>query len=204
MECTLNGAPSQKLNHFVIALQFITIIWMLVECAVSLLSAKAAHSPALLAFGADSFVELFSATVVLLQFVPFVKLGRKKAARSAGFLLFGLAGIVATTAVGALVKRVQSHTSHAGMIITAAALLMMPTLAWAKRRAAQRMRDRALAADAVQSATCAYLAAIALTGLAINAAFRLPWVDSVAALLILPILVIEGRKALKGESCGCQ
>jgi hypothetical protein len=62
---------------------------------------------------------------------------------------------------------------------------------------------RALAADAVQSATCAYLAALTLAGLAINAIWHIHWVDSAAALLALPILVIEGRRALRGESCGC-
>jgi divalent metal cation (Fe/Co/Zn/Cd) transporter len=79
----------------------------------------------------------------------------------------------------------------------------MPMLAWAKRKAAQRTNNRALAADAVQSATCAYLAAITLIGLAINAIWHIHWVDSAAALLALPILIVEGRRALRGESCGC-
>jgi hypothetical protein len=33
--------------------------------------------------------------------------------------------------------------------------------------------------------------------------FHLRWVDSVSALAVLPILVIEGRRAMRGESCGC-
>jgi hypothetical protein len=41
--------------------QVFTIAWMLVEAAVSLLSAWRARSPALLAFGGDSAVELVSA-----------------------------------------------------------------------------------------------------------------------------------------------
>jgi len=55
----------------------------------------------------------------------------------------------------------------------------------------------------VQSATFAYLAAVTLAGLAINAIWHIHWVDSAAALLALPILVIEGRRALRSESCGC-
>src|SRR5436190_2048335 len=50
--------------------QGITLIWMLVECGLSLYAAAAARSPALLAFGSDSFVELLSAGVVLLRFLP--------------------------------------------------------------------------------------------------------------------------------------
>jgi hypothetical protein len=56
----------------------------------------------------------------------------------------------------------------------------MPILAWAKRRTARLRNNRALAVDAVQSATCAYLAAVTLGGLAINAIWHIHWVDSVA------------------------
>ena len=57
--------------------------------------AISAHSPALLAFGADSFVELLSATVVLLAIVPSFPLARDRSARLTGILLFVLAGVVA-------------------------------------------------------------------------------------------------------------
>ncbi len=56
------------------------------------------------------------------------------------------------------------------MLVTIAALIVMPILATLKRREARRTHNVALAADAVQSATCAYLALVTLTGLAANAA----------------------------------
>jgi hypothetical protein len=71
-------------------LQGITLIWMLVECGLSLYAAAAARSPAMLAFGSDSFVELLSAGVVLLQFLPQVSISQRNAARVAGALLFAL------------------------------------------------------------------------------------------------------------------
>jgi len=202
-----NGAtacsPPPQGARTVVWLQSITLIWMLVECAVSLYGAISAHSPALLAFGADSFVELLSATVVLLAISPSGAFTRDRAARFAGILLFVLAGVVALVAVLALVYGATPETSCSGIAITLAALVIMPALAWAKRRTARLTNNRALAADAVQSATCAYLAAITLAGLAINALWHIHWVDSAAALLALPILIIEGRRALRGESCGC-
>jgi divalent metal cation (Fe/Co/Zn/Cd) transporter len=176
---------------------------MLIECGVSVYGAISAHSPALLAFGADSFVELLSATVVLLAIVPTFPLGRDRAARLTGILLFVLAGVVALVTFLAFVSGVTAETSYSGIVITLAALVVMPVLAWAKRKTARLTNNRALAADAVQSATCAYLAAVTLAGLAINAIWHIHWVDSAAALLALPILVIEGRRALRGESCGC-
>jgi divalent metal cation (Fe/Co/Zn/Cd) transporter len=184
-------------------LQGITLAWMLIECGVSFYGAISAHSPALLAFGADSFVELLSATVVLLAIVPSFPLTKDRAARLAGILLFVLAGVVAVVTLLAFESGVTPETSCSGIVITLAALVVMPILAWAKRRTARLTNNRALAADGVQSATCAYLAALTLAGLAINAIWHLHWVDSAAALLALPILFIEGRRALRGESCGC-
>ena len=79
----------------------------------------------------------------------------------------------------------------------------MPVLAWVKRKTAKRTNNRALAADAVQSATCFYLTAITLAGLLIKAAWHIHWMDSIAALAALPLLMVEGRRALRGEACGC-
>jgi divalent metal cation (Fe/Co/Zn/Cd) transporter len=199
-------APARP-SKTVLWLQGITLAWMLVECGVSLYAAKMAHSPALLAFGSDSFVELLSASLVLAQFIPGVAvgvaIGERRTSRLAGALLFLLALIVAATAVASLALRVKPETSVAGMAITVAALIAMPGLAWLKRREARRSGNIALAADAVQSATCAYLALVTLVGLAVNAVFHIAWMDSLAALVAVPILIKEGRSAWRGQNCGC-
>ena len=49
-------------------IQTVTIVWMTLEAAVSLAAAWMARSPALLAFGGDSAIELLSAIVVLWRF----------------------------------------------------------------------------------------------------------------------------------------
>jgi divalent metal cation (Fe/Co/Zn/Cd) transporter len=95
------------------------------------------------------------------------------------------------------------ETSRLGIAITLLALIVMPVLAWMKRREARRMNNRALAADATQSATCAYLAGVTLAGLVIFAVWQIWWVDTVAALAAVPILIAEGRRAWRGEGCGC-
>jgi divalent metal cation (Fe/Co/Zn/Cd) transporter len=155
------------------------------------------------AFGSDSFVELLSAGVVLLQFLPHLCVSEGIAARVAGALLFALALIVSIMAVGSLSLHLRPEASRLGIGITMAALVVMPILAKLKRREARRSNNAALAADAVQSATCAYLAAIALAGLAINALFHIAWFDSVAALVAVPLLLKEGRSAWQGKPCGC-
>ena len=184
-------------------LQLVTIAWMIIECAVSLVEAKSARSPSLLAFGSDSLVELLSATVVLLQVQSRFLLKRSSASRIAGVLLFVLAGIVTFISIFGLTYGLKPKTSLVGMGIAAAALIVMPVLAWRKRRLARLRNDRALAADAVQSATCAYLAGLTLIGLAANAWLHFRWIDPVAGLIAVPILIIEGREAMRGETCGC-
>ena len=84
-----------------------------------------------------------------------------------------------------------------------AALVVMPLLAWQKRSLARRTANNALAADAVQSATCAYLALITLAGVGLNAWFHIAWTDSAAALAAIPILIVEARRAMRGQSCDC-
>jgi divalent metal cation (Fe/Co/Zn/Cd) transporter len=195
--------PGGHLSRTVLRLQAITLAWMLVECGVSLYAAATAHSPVMLAFGSDSLIELLSAVVVLLQWVPGMPLSERSAARAAGVLLFVLAFAVAAVAIASLLLRVRPETSFAGIGITLAALIAMPVLASFKRHEARRSRNTALAADAVQSATCAYLALIALAGLAINAEFHIAWFDSFAALAAVPLLIKEGRSAWQRRTCRC-
>ena len=58
-----------------------------------------------------------------------------------------------------------------------------------------------LKADAAESALCAYMAWIALGGLAVNAIWSKSWADPVAALTLLPLIVREGWEARKGKPC---
>ena len=155
------------------------------------------------AFGSDSLVELLSAGVVLLQFLTPVSISERKAGRVASILLFALASIVCAIAIVSLLLRQSPETSRIGIGITAAALIVMPVLAWMKRREAKRRGNSALAADAVQSAMCAYLALIVLLGLAIKASLHIAWFDSLAALIAVPLLLKEGFAAWQGKICGC-
>lgn len=196
-------ARPSKPTTTVLWLQSVTLAWMLVELGVSVFAAVTARSPAMMAFGSDSLVELLSAVVVLLQWIPKMPISERKAHRAAAVLLFVLAIVVGLIALASLVFRLQPRISRSGIGITIAAVIAMPILASLKRREARLSKNAALAADAVQSATCAYIALITLAGLAMNAAFHVPWFDSLAALVAVPILIREGRFAWQGRGCGC-
>ena len=127
----------------------------------------------------------------------------RRAARVAGALLFALAAFVAITSVASLLGYNEPKPTFLGIAILIAAAVVMPWLANEKRRLSGATGSAALRADAAQSALCAYLSLIALAGLAINAIWHARWADPVAALLVVPLIVWEGREAMRGRACGC-
>ena len=90
-----------------------------------------------------------------------------------------------------------------GIAILIAAAVFMPLLASEKRRLSALTGSTALRADAAESALCGYLSLIALAGLVVNAVWHVTWADSAVALAIVPIVIWEGREALRGKPCGC-
>jgi len=185
--------------------QVLTIAWMTVETVVSLFASWRARSPALLAFGGDSAIELFSAVVVLWRFRAAAAHEdvERRAARVAGALLFALAVYVAVSSALSLLGYSEPRPAPAGIAILVAALVIMPWLAKEKRRLSAVTGSAVLRADAAQSALCAYLSLIALVGLAVNAIWHMAWADPFAALLIIPLVLREGWQALRGRPCGC-
>jgi len=185
--------------------QAITIAWMSVEATVSLFSAGRAHSPAMLAFGGDSAVELLSAAVVLWRFRTGNEheWAERLATRIAGALLFALAALVALTSALSLLGYNEPRPTLIGIAVLVVAAAGMPWLAREKRKLSAVTGSAALRADATQSALCAYLSVIALAGLVLNAVLRFRWADPVAALVILPLVIWEGREAIRGKPCAC-
>ena len=176
---------------------------MSVEAAASLSAAWIASSPALLAFGGDSTIELLSAVVVLRRFRGHDGQGRdeRRASRIAGALLCVLAVYVVAVSALTLLGYTEPKPTYLGIVILLAAAVGMPFLAKEKRTLSAATGSAALRADAAESALCAYLSIIALIGLASNAIWRAAWADAVAALLITPLIVWEGVDSIRGEPC---
>lgn len=188
-------------NDRVIRLQWLTLTWMTIEFAVAVATGIRAHSLVLLAFGGDSAVELFSAAVVLRRFYV-GKHAERNAARIAAILLYALAGFICVeSALSLSGKRVDAEPSYFGIALLIAAAIIMSWLGRRKRELSTQTCSKALRADAVQSSVCAYMSWIALAGLVLNAFFHLPWIDSAAALALVPLILYEANKARKGEDC---
>jgi divalent metal cation (Fe/Co/Zn/Cd) transporter len=202
MSAEENATPPEVLRR-VLRIQTVTLLWMSVEAGVSLGAAWMARSPALLAFGGDSAVELLSAAVVFRRFYAPTQPehAEERAERIAGGLLFVLAAFVVTTSVLTLLGHIEARPSFIGIAVLGLAAMIMPWLAAQKRQLSIRTGSAALRADAAESAVCGYLALIALAGLAVNAVWRLGWADPVAALALLPLILREGWEAWKGRPC---
>lgn len=186
-------------------IQVITIAWMSFEAGGSLFAAWMARSPALLAFGGDSAVELFSAAVVLWRFRSHVVPGHaeKNASRVAGGLLFVVAGYVAAVSIMSFMGHDAPRPTYLGIAILIAAAVVMPWLAQEKRKLSTTTGSATLRADAAQSSLCGYLSLVALIGLVLNAVWHISWADPAAALAITPLILWEGKEAIRGKACGC-
>jgi divalent metal cation (Fe/Co/Zn/Cd) transporter len=184
-------------------LEYLTLGWNITEAAIAIAAGLLAGSIALIGFGADSVIESLSSIVLLwrLQSHEADERRERVALRLVGLCFVVLAAYVAFDAAQALIRREAPDASLVGIALASVSVIVMPLLARAKRRVAARLASAALAADSRQTNLCAYLSAILLGGLALNAAFGWWWADPVAALIMVPIIIREGLLALRGEAC---
>lgn len=189
-------------------LEGFTVAWMTVEAGVAIGSGYRAHSLSLTAFGVDSLIELASAGVLVWRLSAELRHGRGFsgtaegiAGRAAGGLLFALALCVAMGAAWGLWSRRGEAFSWAGMGVTALAIPVMYGLARRKLAVAERLGSRALRADAVEAIACGWLSFVVMIGLAAQRVMAFWWIDSVASLAILWLLVKEGSEAWQGVDC---
>ena len=195
-------------------LTYITLGWMTIEGGAALLLGWSAKSLLLEAFGIDSIIELFSAGVLLWRLrieasgradetrVEAVEL---RASRLVGYTLYLLVGyVVFNSAYGIFVahRMTDTHESAWGILIGLVAKIGMPILAGYKLKVAARLNSSALRADAIEAIVCSYLSIVLMVGLAATRILGWWWLDSVAALALIPFLIKEAQAAMSGK-CGC-
>lgn len=200
-----------KLIARALRLEYLTVGWNLVEGAVAVAAALAAGSVALLGFGADSFVESTSGSILIWRLLAerrvtdrqrIEKLDRR-AHKLVGASLFVLAAWIAFDAVKALVASERPEPTAVGIAVTSISIVVMMWLARAKRRTAFALGSRALEADSFQTTACWWLSIVTLAGIGLNQLLGWWWADPVAALGMTFFLVKEGREAWTGDEDTC-
>lgn len=186
-------------------LEYFTLGWNVIEAAVAITAGVLAGSIALIGFGSDSVIESLSGLVLLwrLQSHEADEKRERIALRLVGGCFLILAVYVGFEAVHSLIEREPPDASIVGIALATLSVIIMPILARAKRRVAVKLNSASLAADSRQTDLCAWLSAILLGGLGLNALFGWWWADPVAALVMVPIILREGIQALRGEECEC-
>ena len=185
-------------------LEYFTVVYNSLEGLIAIVSGAAAGSVALVGFGLDSLVEVTSGAALLWRLKRDAR-AREHAERLSlhivGWCFLALAAYVAYDSLSSLIRREAPERSLPGIILAAVSLVVMPLLARAKRRVAQRISSAALSADARQTDFCTYLSAILLAGLLLNALLGWWWADPLAGLVMTPLIATEGIGALSGKTC---
>jgi divalent metal cation (Fe/Co/Zn/Cd) transporter len=193
--------------HRALRLEYLTVALALAEALIALLSGLQARSVVLIAFGADSVIEMLSALVVLAQLTELANArggggrGEHRSHRLLAVLFFALALYVTVSALWALIHSHHAHENALGIGIALASCVAMPILALAKRRNARDLAReglnplaRLMAADAAETALCAVLAVSTLIGVALAAAHWW-WADPGASLVVVYFALREGYEA---------
>ena len=194
---TVSPSELTRLRRRGFALEYATMAWMVAEAAVAITAGVLASSIVLIGFGLDSVIEFFAAMIVIWQLRGEIAGQQRetRAVRLIGLTFFALAAYLAAESIHDLLTRARPGESIAGLAVSAAALVVMPVLAVAKRRTGQAMGNRTLVAESAESFFCAYTSAAALAGVGLNTALGWWWADPAAALIIAALAVKEGLEA---------
>ena len=187
-------------------LEYFAIVWNALEGLVAVVAGAIAGSISLVGFGIDSFIEVTSGSVLLWRMsvdaeVQRRELNERRALRIVGVCFLLLAAYITYESVLDLWSRRAPEHSIPGIVLACVSLVVMPLLSRAKRKVGRALGSAAMHADAKQTEFCTYLSAILLAGLLLNALFALWWADSVAALIMVPIIAKDGIEGLQGKAC---
>ena len=201
---TLSPAHRRQLGRRAQWLAGASVSYNLIEAVVAITAGAVAGSVALVGFGLDSLVEVFSGLVILWQFRRDVPEARERQAlRLIALSFFGLAIYVTVDSARTLVGSGEPKTSAVGIAMASASLVIMPFLSWAQRRTGRALGSGSVVADSKQTLLCTYLSAVLLAGLLLNAILGWAWADPLAGLVIAAAAVKEGLGAWRYETCGC-
>jgi divalent metal cation (Fe/Co/Zn/Cd) transporter len=179
-----------------------TIGYNLIEAVVAIAAGTVASSGALIAFGLDSTIEVFSAAAVAWQFTRRDPERWEKGTLGAiAIAFFALAAYVTVTSSIALFARAEVEHSSLGIAIAALSVIVMPFLSFAERRAGRELGSASAVADSKQTLICTYLSAAVLVGLLLNSLLGWWWADAIAGLVIAGFAVREGLEAWRGDAC---
>ncbi len=212
--------PGKRQNEAVLLriakfLLLVTILYNFVEGVVALWAGISAGSIALIAFGADSYIEVAAASVVIwrlgIEDSEYAEVVEQRVVRFIGWTFLVLSAAIVFQSAWALFQRSGAEESLLGIGLAIASVTFMPVVAIWKLRIAARGNLQSIASEAKETVACSTLSLTLLIGLIANAALGWWWLDAVTALLLVPWLLREGLEGIRGEEdedelrlCSCR
>ena len=182
-----------------------TILYNIVEGVVALWSGIAAGSIALVAFGADSYIEVAAASLVLwrlgIKDDEFAEVVEQRIVRFIGWTFLVLSAAIVFRSAWALVERSSAEESLVGIGLAIVSVTFMPLVAIWKLQIAAKGNMQSIAIEAKETIACSLLSLTLLIGLVANATLGWWWLDATTALLLVPWLLREGLEGIRGEEC---
>lgn len=178
-----------------------SVAWASLAGGSSLVAGVASSSVALVAFGANSLLDATASGVLVWRFRHERSGGdahsvERRAGIAVGLVMAGVGLYLAARAISALIDHSAPESSLVGLVLTAASALVLSVLSLVKLRLATALESPGLRGDGVLSLAGAVLATATLLSLLLEAELDWWWTDSVAALLIAAVLVVEGPRTV--------
>ena len=194
---------SNRLLNAARLLLLVTILYNVVEGVIALWSGIAAGSIALVAFGADSYIEVAAASLVLwrlgIEDGEYAEVVEHRIVRFIGWTFLLLSAAIVFRSAWAVVERTGAEESMVGIGLAIVSVIFMPLVAVWKLRIAAKGNLQSIAIEAKETIACSYLSLTLLIGLVANAALGWWWLDATTALLLVPWLLREGLEGIRGE-----
>jgi divalent metal cation (Fe/Co/Zn/Cd) transporter len=182
-----------------------TIGWNIGEGVVAVVAGAVAGSVSLVGFGLDSGIEVSAALVLAWRLRQERRAGCKAAVDRRATRLIALAfvalAIYVSVHAGVQLAAAQApESTGTGIVLAGLSLAVMPALARAKARLGPVLGSTAVASEARQTLLCAWLSAMVLVGLLLNAVAGWWWADPIAALGVAGVAALEAVRAWRAES----
>ena len=209
MESTETGTLYRRASYLAV----FTIIYNLIEGAVSVWFGAADETLALFGFGVDSFIEVVSA-IGVWHMLRRIRANNgetrdefeQRALKITGAAFYLLSAGLALTAAINLYQQHKPDATLSGVIISCISISFMWFLIHHKTKVGTALNSPAILADAACSRACVYLSLVLLTASLGYELTGIGSLDALGALLIAWLTWREGWEAFQktaGMACSC-
>ncbi|HYK95474.1 MAG TPA: cation transporter [Candidatus Dormibacteraeota bacterium] len=165
-------------------LLYATIAWNALTVLVSLPAAYVAGSVALGGFGLDSGIEVAASLVAVSALRAGASSRHTRNVRLIRLAFVSIAAYLVVQAGFVLVTRAEPEGSPVGIVLLAATVVVMTTLAILKHRVGRELQNATVSAEARVTLIDSADSALVLLALVLNAAFGLWWADPLGGLFL--------------------